>query len=562
MEIFFEIGIAIVLAGILGFIAKILKQPLMLAFVLTGIILGPSLFNIVSNQEIIHYFSSMGIAFLLFIVGLDLNLKKIKGLSLYAISLGLSQVFFTFIFGFFISLFFDFSILASIYIALALTFSSTAIIVKLFSEKRELNSLHGKLIIGILIIQDVVALIALIVLRGLDVTNLTSVQIILPNLILTLIKGLGLFVFVFIAGKYIIPKILKIISQSVELLFLISISWCLGLALLAQYMGLSIEIGAFLAGISIATTPYSLDITSRIKPLRDFFITVFFISLGIQLFFNQILSNLFLVLIFSTFVIIINPVIMAIVMKMFGFRKRTSFLTSLTCAQISEFSLILVILGVSLGHIDSSIISLITSIAIVTITISSYLITYDNKIYSKLAKYLNILESKKRIFKELELDSKNLDNHIILFGGDRMGSSIIKTLKNLKEKFLVVDFNPEIIRQLKKKRIDATFGDAADPDIIEKTNLDKAKMIISTIPDFETNMTLLEKIKKIDRDILTYTMAENKNEALALYNFGADYVILPQALSGKYISILLKNTSFNKENLIPRKNLHIKELKA
>lgn len=561
MGLFFEIAIAIILAGIFGCLAKITRQPLFLAYIFTGIILGPTVLNIIRNQETILYLSSLGIAFLLFTVGLELDFKKLKGISFLALTAGLGQIAFTGFFGFLLVRFFHFNFLPALYIALALTFSSTSLIVKLYSEKKELTSLHGKIILGILIIQDMVAILALILLRGIPLSTFSFWAVTLPMSI-ALLKGLGLFLFTLLSARFLIPVFFKFIARSIELLFLVSLGWCLALTLLALKLGLSIEIGAFLAGMSLAATPYNLEIIGHIKPLRDFFVIIFFIALGFQLVWQEISQNWFLVILLSLFVLIGNPLILMSILGALGLRKRTSFLTSLSCAQISEFSLILVMLGNSLGHLDLSVISLITMVAIVTFTLSSYLIIYDNKIYVKIAKYLNIFERQKKIFEEIESLPKELSDHIILFGCDRMGSQILKKLIELKEKFLVIDFNPDIIRNLKKQNINAIYGDAEDPEIIERINFTKAKMIISTIPDFETSKVLLKKNQTLAPKQIIYVTAEDAYEALALYQNGADYVILPRALSGKYISILLKELGDKKENLILKKEFHIKELKT
>lgn len=561
MNLFSEIGIAIILAGILGFLAKLAKQPLFLAYILSGVILGPTVLGAIKNQEVIFYFSSLGIAFLLFTIGLELDLKKLKGISFLAFAGSLGQVIFTGFFGFFLARLFGFNFLTSIYIALALTFSSTAIVVKLYSEKKELTSLHGKIVLGILIVQNIIAILALILLRGISFSSFDLPSIAVP-LFMTLLKGFGLFFAAIFFSRFLIPFLFKFIAHSTELLFLVSIGWCLVLTLLAARLGLSIEIGAFLAGVSLAATPYNFEIIGRIKPLRDFFIIIFFIALGFQLVWQDVSQNWLLVILLSLFVLIGNPLILMIILGTLGFRKRTSFLASLSCAQISEFSLILVVLGNSLGHLSSSIISLITMIAIITFTLSSYLITYDSKIYAKIDKYLNIFERRKKIFQDIYKPPKRLSRHIILFGCDRMGRQILKTLTVLKENFLVIDFNPDIIRNLKKQNINSVYGDAEDPEIIEKVNLAEAKMIISTIPDFETNKVLLKKISSLALKPVIYVTAENAYEALILYQNGADYVILPQALSGKYISILLKELGNKKEDFIQKKKLHIKELET
>lgn len=557
MSIFTELGLVIILAGILGFFARLVKQPLILAYIFVGIILGPSFFNLIKNEGVIYYFSSLGIAFLLFTVALELDIRKLKKLSFLIVIVGLGQVVFTGFFGFLLSYIFGFSLISSLYLGLALTFSSTAVVVKLLSDTKELDSLQGKFIIGTMLIQDLIAAIVLIIMPGIDLSY--SLDKTLFEIFFILAKGVLFLFSSILIGRYIVSLFLKFASKISELLFLISVSWCLVLIFLSQKIGLSLEIGAFLAGLGLASTIYNYEIVGKVKPLRDFFLIIFFASLGMQMNFNVIHANLLLVLIFSIFVILGNPLIVWIFMGLLGFTKRISFLCGLATSQISEFSIILIALGIKLNHLDQSIISLIALIAIITLSISSYLIIYDNKIYLKLGRFLNIFERKKLRFKELMARQSILENHIILFGCDRMGSVILKNLQKRQRKVLVIDFNLETVEKLKKQDILSFYGDVEDPEIIEKANLDKAKMIISTVPDLHSNLFLLSQIKNKNSIILM--ACQNIDEALELYEKGIDYVILPLRLSGEYVAMLLDKLGENKSEIDFYRRAHIQELK-
>lgn len=556
MPTFTEIGIAIILAGVFGFLARLIKQPLILAYIFAGIILGPSFLNLIKNHEVIYYFSSLGIAFLLFTIGLELDIRKLKKFSFLVAVVGLGQVIFTGFFGFLLSYFFGFSPLASLYLALALTFSSTAIVVKLLSDNKELDSLQGKFIIGTMLIQDLVAILALILLRGINLS--LSLDNLFLQTVIILLKGVVFLFASLFLGRHFISYFLKFASRSPELLFLISISWCLVLIFLAQKIGLSLEIGAFLAGLGLAATFYSYEIVGKIKPLRDFFLIIFFMSLGLQMTWQNIQTNWILVLIFSLFVIFGNPLIVWIFMGILGFQKRVSFLTGLATSQISEFSILLIVLGVKLGHLDSSLISLITIIAMITLTVSSYLITYDHKIYLKIKKYLSIFEGKKLRFKELLNSTPSLSSHVVLFGCDRMGSVILKILKKLHKKVLVIDFNLEVVEDLRKQGVLSFYGDIEDPEIIEKANLNAAKVVISTVPDVQSNLFLLSQIK--NKSLVIYMTSEDINEAQELYSRGADYVILPHRLSGEYVGMLLEKLGEKKEEIAKYREKHLQTL--
>ncbi|MEW6407530.1 MAG: cation:proton antiporter [Patescibacteria group bacterium] len=557
MSIFTELGLVIILAGILGYFTRLVKQPLILAYIFAGIILGPSFFNLIKSEEVIYYFSSLGIAFLLFTIGLELDLRKFKKISFLIAIVGLGQIIFTGLFGFFLSYFFGFSVIVALYLGLALAFSSTAVVVKLLSDSKDLDSLQGKFIIGTMLIQDLVAVLAMAFFH--EINFLSSFQSLFGQLFLVLIKaGVFLFGAIFL-GRVVVSRLLNFATKTPELLFLASLSWCLALIFAAQSFGLSLEIGAFLAGLGLAGTAYNLETVGKMRPLRDFFLIIFFTSLGMQMAWPDLKENLVLVSFFSLFVIFGNPLIVWIFMGILGFTKRVSFLTGLATGQISEFSIILIILGVKVGHLDSSLLSLITILAVITILISSYFISHSHKIYLKIGKYLNIFERKKLRFKELMTREGILENHTILFGCDRMGSVILKNLQKRQKKVLVIDFNLETVEKLRKQHTLSFYGDIEDPEIIEKANLDKAKMIISTVPDLHSNLFLLSQIKNKNSIILI--TCQNVDEALELYEKGIDYAILPLRLSGEYVAMLLDKLGENKTEIDFYRHAHIQELK-
>lgn len=563
MDIFLEIGLIIILASFFGFLAKLLKQPPIIGYILAGLILGPVGVSIINNQKTIYYFATLGIAFLLFTVGLDLDLTKIKKVGYFSILIGLGQMILTFLFTYLLSVFLNFNLLTSVYISLAITFSSTAIVVKLLSEKKDLNSLYGKITIGILLFQDLVAILAMLVLTAVK-TSLTFETAWIPFLPV-FIKGLGLFLLTILAGKYFLPHLTKYLAKSTELLFLGSIAWCFILAILSQKLDLSLEIGAFLAGVTLAATPYNIEISARIRPLRDFFITIFFATLGIQIIWASLGKFLVPFIIFSLFAILGKTIIILLIMKYLGFRKRVSFMTATSLAQISEFSFVIILLGYRFNHISLEIVSLITACGLITMLLSSYLIIYNDLIFLKLKRILKFFETKKpsRFIKELVFLPKKLTNHIILLGCHRMGYHILKQIKKLSYPVLVVDFDPDIINFLKQQGIYCLYGDIADPEILEKINLPKAKIIISTVPDLSANLNILTKAKSANKDLIVCPVAEDIKDALKLYQKEADYVILPHKLGGEHISFLLNKIlrdKTNKEIIIDREK-YIQKLK-
>src|SRR3989344_5436341 len=375
--LFLQLAAILVISTILGIIAQRFRQPLILAYIFTGIII--SIFGVFKNLEnsTFDLLANLGIAFLLFLVGIELRIEDLKYVGKAAIFTGIGQILFTALVGFVIVSLLGFPPIAALYIAVALTFSSTVIIIKLLAEKHDLNSLYGKIAVGFLLVQDFVAILALMIISGFGQGQTLDAG----GLFLILIKGTILVGFAYLAAQYLLKPLFKITSQSTELLFVSAIAWAFLLAALGARAGFSIAIGAFLAGVSIASSPYRLQISARVKPLRDFFIVLFFILLGASMSLGASDVSISHVIILSVFILIVNPLIVLAIMFALKFRNRTSFLASIITAQISEFSLILVAVGASLGHLSSGHVALVSAVGIVTITLSSYMILYGDKIY-------------------------------------------------------------------------------------------------------------------------------------------------------------------------------------
>lgn len=552
--VFVELSVIIIIAVAVGWVMRLLKQPLVIGYILTGIIVSPNFLNIVKSTEAIATFAHIGIALLLFVVGLNLNPRIIKDVGKVSLITGVGQVIFTFVIGFFIGRLLGFSTIVSMYIAIALTFSSTIIIMKLLSDKGDLETLYGKIAIGFLIVQDLIVILILMVIASIPA------GISLSALIFgTILKGFGWLVLLFLIGIYILPFITKAIAKSQELLLLFSIGWCLALASFFYYLNFSMEIGALLAGVTLAMSPYRYEISSKMKPLRDFFIILFFILLGSQMVFANISQYIIPILIFSAFILIGNPLIVMVLMGLLGYTKRNSFLAGLTVAQISEFSLILIALGVSVGHLTNEILSLVTIIGLITIAGSTYMIIYANKIYPYLSKYLGIFERKGKKVDEHRYHKDEIYD-IVLFGYNRIGYSIVKTVQKMKKSLLIVDFNPDIIKRLIARKVPCIYGDVADSEILGRLGLDKAEMVISTVPEEQDNLLLIKKTKDVNKKALIFVTANQVEEALTLYDAGADYVILPHLLGGDHVSILLEDFTGDINKILETKLKHIDEL--
>ncbi len=545
---------ALIILVVLGVsvIMRLLKQPLIIGYIFSGIIVGPFLLNMIQESATLTVFSEMGIAFLLFIVGLHLSPNVIKEVGKVSLITGLGQIIFTSLIGYFIAILLGFSIMTSIYIAIALTFSSTIIIMKLLTDKDSLEKLYGKISIGFLLVQDLVAILILIV-----VSSLASGAGAGNVLLSTLLKGAILIGILIPLSYYVLPRLGDFFAKSQEFLFVFAISWGFGLSLLFLYAGFSIEVGALIAGIMLSMSPYSFEISSKLKPLRDFFIISFFIILGSQMAFADISHLIVPAVIFSAFILIGNPLIVMTLMGFLGYSKKTGFMSGLTVAQISEFSLILIALGVKTGTLTQEILSFVTIIGLLTIAGSTYMIIYSDAIFNKISGFLTIFERKK--IKEKSIPKKEYD--YILLGYNRIGFSIINSFSKLTKNFLVVDYDPKVIKELQNEGIDAVYGDVDDSEFLEDLGICKASVIVSTIPEKETNQLILDVLERNKSKPAVLLTARQIEDAFELYKSGADYVILPHFLGGEYTANLIKKAGKNKKQYNKEKTKELKTLR-
>ncbi len=550
-NIFFQIGTIIIIATAFAYLAKLLKQPLIPAYVLAGILIGP-VFGLITNTEAITTLSEIGIAFLLFIVGLEIDLRKLKDVGMIS-SLGcLIQVLSIFSVTFIVSVLLGFLHKEAIYLGLIIAFSSTMVVVKLLSDKREIDTLHGRIILGILLMQDIIAILVLSVLTTIDNFSILV-------LLLSIFKGIIVFLIAAAASKFVFPWLFEFAAKSKELLFISAVSISFIFSLLFSSMGFSIAIGAFVAGVTLANLPYNIEIIGRVKPLRDFFSVIFFVSLGMELFVPCFDTMWKAMLLFIVLIIVLKPMITMFLCAFFGYKRRTAFLTSISLAQISEFSLIIVAQGFLLGHVSNEIFSLTVILAVITIVLTSYFIKYEDKIYLNLSSILEIFDRITGSYNELEYVPRKR-HEVVLCGYNRIGYSIFKTLKKLRKKLLVIDFNPEVIRKFIDDKVPCIYGDVGDIEVIERMNLKYAKMVISTVPTKTDNLLLIRQAKKENRNIIVFVTANHVDEALELYDAGADYVILPHFLGGDHVSLLLEDFTEDLTKIIKTKIEHIKEL--
>ncbi len=491
---FEEFALLLILSALAGVLAVRLRQPVLIAYIVVGILAGPAVFGFVRAQDQIDLLAQVGVAVLLFVVGLKLDFHSVRHIGPVALATGLGQLGFTILFGFVLILAMGKAPMEALYVAVALTFSSTIIIVKLLSDKRELDTLHGRIAVGFLIVQDVAVVLAMVAMSALRGAGEAAALEVAASLVLRVGAAAALL---FVLIRYVMPRVVEAMAGSQELLLVFAIAWGTGLAALGEWGGFSKEAGAFLAGFSLASTGYREAIAARLTGIRDFLLLFFFIDLGAKLDFSILGGELWLAAILSAFVLVGNPLIVMAIMGYMGYRKRTGFLAGLTVAQISEFSIVFVAMGISLGHIGAPALGLTTLVGVVTITLSTYMILYSHALYERLEPWLRVFE-RHRPFRELAVERQRRPEEapdIVIFGLGRYGARLIAQLRERGVNTLGVDFDPETVRALRRRGLAVRFGDAEDPAFLETLPLAEIPWVVSTLPLWESNRALLHALQ-------------------------------------------------------------------
>lgn len=492
-----SLGIIIVAAAAVALASRRVKMPSIVAYILAGLLVGP-VTGLITLSEALSLISEVGIALLLFLVGLELSLDKIRDVGKVAVLAGLGQVVFTAAGGFALCWALGFATIESVFLATALTFSSTVVVVKLLDEKHELHSLYGRIAVGIFLVQDLVVIVILTFLAGLgtEITREAMTPASIARGMSLAFGGMGLLlVMVMLASRWLLPRPFAWAARSSETLLLWSLTWCFLVVLAAEALHLSLEIGAFLAGIALAQLPYSHELRRRVHPLMNFFIAVFFVTLGVQMQLEEAFMHTGAAIALSLFVLIGNPFIFIVIISRMGYGERTSFLTSVTVAQISEFSFIFAAMGVTTGLIDTSILSLIALIGLITIGVSAYMILYNHQLYAQVRRR-GIL----RIFRVPPDESEGLGRapvptgHIIVIGMNTLGRALVHHLHEAGERVLAIDTDPAKLRDLP---VETLMGTAENYSLLQEAGLARAKLLISALQIEEANDLLAYRCKEL-----------------------------------------------------------------
>jgi Kef-type K+ transport system membrane component KefB/voltage-gated potassium channel Kch len=546
--VFSGLSLIIVIGAAMALLMRLINQPLIIGHILTGVVVGPAVFHVAKSPDTLALFSDLGIALLLFIIGLGLNPRVIKEVGRTASMVGVSQVGVVTFLGFVVSKAFGLGTRASLFVGFSLAISSTIIILKLISDKKEQGRLYGKIAVSVSLVQDIIA-IALVVITSAG----SNGSVDFGSLISLLVKALVLGCAIYAISFRVLPRFHHLIAESQEFLFLFAIAWGLGSAALFQKIGLSTEIGALLAGICLAPLPSAPEIGARLRPLRDFFLIVFFIALGSNLTLSSIGSNLGLIIAGVLIAAVLKPLVAMSVLGFLGYTKRTSFKASLALAQVSEFSIVLILIALNKNLIDGKLVSAIVLMTLLSIAASTYMIIFSDKLYNFFERYLGMFE-RRHAQSELKPES---NYELVLFGYQRGGHEFINLFKKLKKKYVVVDYDPEVIDLIESRKLNYLYGDATDVELLEEAGIEHAKLIVSTIAEHQTNMILLNYLRAKNPSAIVVIHADDPYEAAKLYEAGASYVILPHYIGSEKVSEFISKSGLAKSAFRKQRVRHL-----
>lgn len=547
-SIFFQLSGALAIVTGVAVLFRLLRQPLIISYIVTGFLVGPSTLDLIHNQEAFESFSHIGVALLLFIIGLGLNAGIIRStgkpvITTFAvITLGLGSV------GFATAKLLDFDTTESLVVAVALLFSSTIIVIKSLSDKKEQSRLYGQIAVGILLVEDIVATVALL---GVAATAGSGTA--LSDLGVLLLKGAGLAALLIFMGAVVMPRLAKFFARSQELLYVFALAWAFGVASVFWKAGFSLEVGALFAGVAFAHLPYAQAMSTRLKPLRDFFIVLFFISLGESLHLDNITSALVPAAIFSAIIMLAKPLLTMISLGLLGYTKQTGFKAAVHLSQISEFSVVLIVLAQTTGVADTHLVVVMTLTAVITIALSAYLMAYDDQLYRRFRKALSIFE---RATTKREVGSIG-SYPLILFGYHEGGYEFVRTFRDMKKRYVVVDYNPEVVETLEHRHINHLYGDATDGELLDEIGVHKAELVVSTITDAAANVAILNHLMRLNKKTIFVCHASSYDEAEKLYGRGAAYVILPHFVGMKQVNEFIRRNGNNREEFEKYRKKHL-----
>ncbi|WP_254809840.1 cation:proton antiporter [Natronosalvus amylolyticus] len=524
-----DFAIIIVVATAVGILVRQLGQPTIIAYIFTGVILGPVLFDIVTDDGLVYLMAELGLGFLLFLLGMKMRFSDIRDILRPITNVAIGQTVLQTALAFLVALALGFGTREVLVISLATVFGATPIIVKVLSDKDEITSLPGKIDVGVLIVQDIYLVVVLAMFSADSLENTGEIAQTLA-IIFVMMAFIGLFSFA--SSRYLLPRIFRRVASNKDVFLVIAIAWAfLFIAVAGTQFDGGIEIGAFLAGISLAQLPYSKELEDRITPITDFFILVFFVSIGLQI--EGGAPSLFAywqeALIASAVLMVGNFWIMFYLIDREGFGVEPTFLASINMVQVSEFSLIVGALALQQGYIDAEILGYLTLMALVTMTLSTYIVANNHAIYERLEPWFRRFESDT----DRDADLKTYSNHAIAIGYDEITASVLPLLEANYDDVVIIDRKSEHIDAIDEGPYDYVFGDFRHNEIRKEANLSDASFVLSSSVERDVNEALLEEVGD---DALVFVEAERIDDARSLYAKGATYVVMSTHLAAERLS--------------------------
>jgi Kef-type K+ transport system membrane component KefB len=543
-----NIGLVFVIATAFAFLAKFFKQPLILAYLVAGVVIGPEIgFAWIQDEETIELISEIGLILLLFIIGLEIDLKKLLSAGRTVLVTGIAQFLLCVGLGIGLALLMGFTPARGnfdwLYIAVTLALSSTLIVVKLLYDKFELTTLPGRITLGVLVCQDIWAIVFLALQPNLQEPHLGT-------LLESFIKGVALVLMTLALGRYALPRFFSFAAKVPELMLIAALAWCFLVSGAADWLGLSREMGALMAGVSMSTFPYNIDVIAKVINIRDFFVTLFFVALGMKI--PQPTVTIVTAAIgMSLFVLASRMLAVFPVLYWLGNGLRASLIPSINLAQMSEFSLVIASLGLALNHISSELVATLTFVFAITSTLSTYLIAYNHEIQRRLAPLLLKLGFTSGANND-DATEAEAENAIVFLGCFREASSILHEIEShakemeddgILARILVIDFNPQVLQELKRRGIKCLYGDVAHMDTLHHAHIHSARIVACTISDNilrgTTNLRLLRQARRLCPHARVIAAADGISSAIELYEQNADFVYIARLHSAHYMAELI-----------------------
>ncbi len=526
----YDFALLIITATILSFIAKKTDQPSIVAYIFTGLLLGPVFLNLVTESHLIELMSELGLAFLLFLLGIEMNLGEIKEILRPVTNIAVWQTVLQTSLAFIIPIFLGFTMMETVVIALCTVFGATPVIVKLLTDKNEITTLPGKIDVGVLILQDIYLVIILALFSADSLSNPGEIGFTLTKIFLLMAGVASLSL---LSSRYFLPTMFNKVANDKHAFFIHGVAWAFLFTALTIKLDLSVEVGAFLAGLGLGQVTYREELKERIRPITDFFIVVFFSSIGLQL----TSENLFIywkeAVIASAVLMVGNFLIMFYLIDRQNFTPKTSFLGSINMTQVSEFSLVVGALAVSQGYVGNDILGYLSLMALLTMTVSSYLINYNHEIYLKVEHLLERFKSDEKS----DVDIKKFDNHAVVIGYNETVRDLLPTLKENYEDIIVIDKNPDNVEELSNEDLEYIYGDFRHSEIRKSGSFDTAELVLSVEKDIMRQHQIL---RETEEETVTFLSTDSFEKAAELYERGADYVIMENKIAGEEVAELLK----------------------